>query len=152
MAMPDRAQTELNTQMWIAAANGDSKSVQDLKSKGADPKWFHPWEPPGRAYQFTALHIAAGNGHLDVVKNLVEKAQVEVWAKSPFGETALDFAISRPRDTKGREAVVNYLSTLLKKHEEKMRIARDAQEQKEREEKRKAREQAGEAYPVGSKK
>ena len=82
MPSDDRAQVNLNAAMWMAAARGDSQGVRDLKSKGADPKWFHPWEPPGRAYQFTALHIAAGNGRIDNVKYLVEKVQVDIWAKS----------------------------------------------------------------------
>jgi len=148
MPSDDRAQVNLNAAMWMAAARGDSQGVRDLKSKGADPTWFHPWEPPGRAYQFTALHIAAGNGRIDTVKYLVEKVQVDIWAKSPFGETALDYAVSRPRATDGRDAVVGYLGALLRAHEEKMRLAERMREENVREERRRARELAGEAYPV----
>ena len=64
------------------------------------------------------------------------------------GETALDYAVSRPRATDGRDAVVGYLGALLRAHEEKMRIAERMREENVREERRRARELAGEAYPV----
>ena len=69
-------------QFWEAAMDGQIAVMQDLKGKGANPSWFNPWDPPGRAYQFAPLHVAAGGGHIDVVKYLVEKCQVEITAKA----------------------------------------------------------------------
>ena len=72
---------ELNRELWVAAERGDLKKVEELKSK-ASVNWFNPWEPPGRAYQFTSLHVSAGNGHLEVVKFLVEKCGADFTAKA----------------------------------------------------------------------
>ena len=50
--------------LWAAAKEGKVKDVETWASKGANPNWRNPWEPLGRANQFTALHIAADQGHV----------------------------------------------------------------------------------------
>jgi len=132
------ATRDISKAMWKAAADGKLSEVTDLKAKGASPNWFNPWEPPGRGYQFTSLHMAAGNGHTEVVKHLVEKCGADITAKVSYGETALEYAISR--GTSGREAVIKYLDALRLAHEEKLRAAHEAEEKRLREEKKKAAE------------
>ena len=81
----------LDEEFWWACSNGELEKVQELKGKGADVNWVHPWEPPGRARQATPLWIAANNGHKDVVKWLGEKGGVDINKKAmPYSETALE--------------------------------------------------------------
>ena len=54
-----------------------------LIAKGADANWINPWGPPGRALQFTCLHIASNNNHIAVVKHLCEKGKVNMDKKCP---------------------------------------------------------------------
>ena len=56
---------------------------------------------------FTALHLAAGAGHLDVVEYLVEELGADVAATNDAGDTALDVAAAE-----GHTAVVAYLEPL----------------------------------------
>ena len=93
------------TGLWKAAEKGSLKEVQDLKAAGANPNWVNPQEPPGRAHQFTPLHIASANAHLDVVKWLTEKGGVDINKKCPYGETSLEHCDGR----KGLEGVQSYL-------------------------------------------
>ena len=78
---------------------------RSAKEKGGNPNWLHPWEPKGRANQFTALHIAADSNHVDVAKWLGDKAGASLDVKAPYGETALDHTAGRH----GMEAVHSYL-------------------------------------------
>ena len=55
----------------------------------------------------TALHLAAGAGHLDVVEYLVEEQGLDVAATNDAGDTALDVAAAE-----GHTAVVAYLEPL----------------------------------------
>eukprot|EP00966_Prymnesium_polylepis_P313260 7238524-Prymnesium_polylepis.1 len=90
------AQRELNEQFWKAAAAGNFAEVEECKGKGADPTWFHPWEPPGRGYQWSALHVAADKNHFEVVKYLCETCNVDMQLKSPHGATALEHLTGEP--------------------------------------------------------
>ena len=78
----EMTQREKDEALWDAAEAGDEKLVEKLKVAGGSVSWFHPQKPPGRAYQFTALHIASDKGHLPVVKYLVEKAGADLDLKS----------------------------------------------------------------------
>eukprot|EP00966_Prymnesium_polylepis_P130224 3011405-Prymnesium_polylepis.1 len=79
------AQRAKNEELWQAAAKGNQAEVERLKGEGAEATWFHPWEPAGRGYQFTALHIAADQGHLDVVKYFLETCKMDMKLKSATG-------------------------------------------------------------------
>ena len=85
--MAKETQREMDRALWTAARKGILGEVQALKGKGADPSWFNPWEPPGRGTQFTALHVAADGGHIDVVKYLVNTCKVDFTLKCGEGLT-----------------------------------------------------------------
>jgi hypothetical protein len=94
-----------NEALWAAAREGDLAKVQEAHKAGGSANWKNPWEPPGRMNQFTAVHIAADAGHLDVVKYLVEKAGGDMKAKCSYGETPLEHVSGRA----GKEAIQSYL-------------------------------------------
>ena len=103
--MPEVSQRDLDEQMWKAAEAGQLEKVQELKKAGANPNWMHPQEPAGRAYQFTALHIASDKEHIDVVKWLVEKGGADLNKKCSYGESAMQHVDGRS----GKEAIHSYL-------------------------------------------
>jgi len=67
------SQRQKDEGLWDAAELGKLETVKALKAAGADTNWVNPQKPPGRAYQFTSVHIASDKGHTDVVKWLAEK-------------------------------------------------------------------------------
>lgn len=82
-----------NDQLYVSAGNGDLTSVKKLLAKGADPnhrylhlqREFEPYETP--------IIAAAENGHLDIVKTLVE-AGAELEARNTYtSQTALYKAV-----------------------------------------------------------
>ena len=66
---------------------------------------MHTQKPPGRIRQFTPLHIATHNKHLDVVKYLVEKGGASLNARCDYGESAYEHS----RGRSGMEEVSAYL-------------------------------------------
>ena len=100
-------QRQLDEGLWNAAKDGDLDKCKELRAAGANPKWVHPHEPPGRAYQWTALHVASDNGRVDVVKWLGDKGGADINQKCAYGETALQHVDGRKGN--GREAVQAYL-------------------------------------------
>ena len=157
-------QRDLDKAMWEAAGSGKMSEVLTLKGKGANPQWFNPWEPPGRGMQFNALHMAAGAGHADIVKYLVETCKVDLTARCDYGPSALEYAEGRDRGSTGKEAVVCFLKRSTVAHYDVLRIQFEAEEMKRLEEKKKAKDNeeaaakkraarkeaqlAGDAYPV----
>ena len=103
--MAEPTQRELDELLWDACEKGDLTAAQEYKGKGADPNWMHPQKPPGRAYQFTALHIASDKGHTNIVKWLVEKGGADLNKKSPYGETPGQHCDGRA----GLEEITGYL-------------------------------------------
>ena len=75
----------VGSQLCKAAAQGDMEKLRDFKSKNID---FNTGDYDSRC----AIHLAASNGHLDVVKFLVEEAGAMVSPKDRFGGTPLDDA------------------------------------------------------------
>ena len=53
------------------------------------------------------LQVAAGNGHLDVVKYLVEKAGADMKTKCDYGETAFQYVEGHP--TEANKAATAYM-------------------------------------------
>ena len=81
---------ERHLALALAAQYGYALSVEILLDAGEDPDRFNPI---GAHSHSTALHQAAFNGHLDVVKLLVKRgARVDV-KDILFGGTPLDWAI-----------------------------------------------------------
>ena len=66
MASEKRPQRELDEALWDAAEAGDVEACKALKAEGANVNWTHPMPAnyPGRAYQWTALHVASDRGRL----------------------------------------------------------------------------------------
>jgi len=89
------SQREKDEGLWDACEVGDKKKAEAYRTAGADPNWVNPQKPPGRAYQFTALHIATDKGHLDIVEWLAGKGGADLNKKSVYGETALQHAGGR---------------------------------------------------------
>jgi hypothetical protein len=58
----------LNLRLWMAAEAGNVNQLHDLLRKGANPNWreTRSW------YYWSPLHVAAVDGHLDVVDTLVK--------------------------------------------------------------------------------
>jgi hypothetical protein len=75
-----------NEALRFAAKTGNVDRVQDLVRKGADPAVATP-------YGNTALHIAAIEGHLSIVRHLLENYKaVSATALTNRGESALHYA------------------------------------------------------------
>jgi len=74
----------LEEELLKAAREGDVEKVKDLLARGADPNAIKLGTTP--------LHIAAGHGHFDIVKILVENG-ANVNAKDLMGFTPLHSAI-----------------------------------------------------------
>lgn len=74
------------TALWLAASNGYSDAVKILAKAGADLDLSDKKE--GK----TPLMVAAEFGHLPVISELV-KSGVDVNRVSPYGQTALSYAI-----------------------------------------------------------
>ena len=73
--------------MINAAMNGQLETVKAMLARGV------PVDAKDN-YGYTALMWGAGNGHLEVVRYLVEHAKANVEVKNKYGNTALDIAIS----------------------------------------------------------
>ena len=106
-----RPQRELDELLWDAAEAGDVELCKALKAEGANVNWIHPKPPnyPGRAYQWTALHVASDRGRLEVVTWLTDKDKggADLNKKQSYGETALQHVDGRTGN--GREAVQAHL-------------------------------------------
>ncbi|GMH36832.1 hypothetical protein BSKO_04705 [Bryopsis sp. KO-2023] len=74
---------QLNSDLYNAAGSGDSE--KELLSKGADPSSTHG------GFNSTPLHVAAEQGHVEIVEMLIEKG-ANVDAQNNRGVTALYFA------------------------------------------------------------
>jgi ankyrin repeat protein len=85
-------QKELNRQLLVAAEGGELQEVERLIEEGADVSSFVQEYYDGA---FTPLHIAAFQGHLDVVKSLVIGG-ADVNAANQNGETP--FFLAFPTD------------------------------------------------------
>ena len=86
--------------------------------------------------QFNALHMAAGAGHADIVKYLVETCKVDLTARCDYGLSALEYAEGRDRGSTGKEAVVCFLKRSTVAHYDVLRIQFEAEEIKRLEEKK----------------
>jgi ankyrin repeat protein len=78
--------TELHQKFLAAAAKGDLKEVEECRNRGAMP------EEARDAHCRTALHLAALNGHVHVVKYLLED-QVDARLLDEDENTALMLAV-----------------------------------------------------------
>eukprot|EP00301_Raphidiophrys_heterophryoidea_P004129 c11819_g1_i1.p1 GENE.c11819_g1_i1~~c11819_g1_i1.p1 ORF type:complete len:870 (-),score=227.03 c11819_g1_i1:956-3565(-) len=92
--------TTSTTELCSAAARGDLAEMKRLLRKGADPNL-------GDYNKRTPLHIAASNGHLDVVKFLCELRGINVNCQDRYQSTPLMDAINKNK---------NGILTVLKRH------------------------------------
>ena len=90
------------TDLHIAAYEGDAERVKELLKKGADP---NTKDIDGR----TPLHIAASWGHDDVVKLLLVRG-ADPTVKDKDGRTPLDLARAE-----GRRKVVSVIEKWLRR-------------------------------------
>ncbi|VDH95150.1 Hypothetical predicted protein [Mytilus galloprovincialis] len=58
---------------------------------------------------FTALHLAAQNGHINVTRCLVELGIMNPWVKTPQGDTPYNLAVSGLENGPEYKEVVEYL-------------------------------------------
>ena len=98
-------QRAINEAFWIAARDGDLEALKAQKEKGPNVNWMHPSLPPGRAYQFSPLHIASDGNHKECVKFLVEKCGCDLNKKASFSETACQHLDGR----QGKNELHSYL-------------------------------------------
>lgn len=75
----------MDEQLWDCADNGLFEQASHLISEGVDVNWRHP--QMGK----TSLHCASRNGHLKIVRALLQ-SKAEVDAQDAFGTTALHYA------------------------------------------------------------
>jgi len=76
---------------------GDLESLKKLVSEGADVE-------AENGYGFTPFNLASVNGHLEIVKYLIEECNANVEAKNKDGDTPLFYA-----SLEGRFEIVKYL-------------------------------------------
>jgi hypothetical protein len=82
--------------LWHAAAAGDTDRVATILDEGMhDASGGNYWQSDGdpRGWRRSPLHIAALEGHLEVVELLLARGAA-VNAISKYGDTPLHFAIS----------------------------------------------------------
>ncbi len=105
--LPKANPEERHLALALASQYGLSEIVRILLDAGEDPNRFNP---VGGHSHSTPLHQAAGNGHLDVVKLLVERgANLDV-KDILFGGTPAGWA-----NYAGRKEVEKYLLSVAKK-------------------------------------
>ncbi len=68
---------------YLTSFNADNNNAY-----GIDVNWADPEDN-----NYTALHYAAKNGHLPIVEELIKYPGINLQAKTPAGQTALDLAI-----------------------------------------------------------
>ncbi len=80
------------TPLHCAASGGNVEIVRFLCDRGADveARTTNGWQPESRP-----LHYAAVNGHISVLKELIEERNAEINARDDYGWTALRWARDR---------------------------------------------------------
>ncbi|KAL9940935.1 hypothetical protein V8E36_000423 [Tilletia maclaganii] len=78
VAAADSAPTELNSNIWIAAGEGDLASVQHLLETNAD---LTPTSPDD--FSYTAVHAAASYGQLEVLEYLLSHPKAALYKPPP---------------------------------------------------------------------
>ena len=118
----DADQTSLALQLWQAAAAGDMKGVKDVRAKAPSPAiltWRNPHGPAGRAFQFTALHMAVMSQRVDIAKYLLAEG-ADINAKfEPHGDSS--FELAERSTSKGGQEVYQLLKVVYEKQLEKKR-------------------------------
>jgi uncharacterized protein len=92
------AEAKLNDELLLQSGYGNANEVASLLKQGADPN-------AGREGGRTALHLAADDGHLDVMQLLID-AGADVNAEDDSGRTVLGDAASS-RDGKAVKLLLN---------------------------------------------
>ena len=88
----------------LQTANGNAKVAQLLLMAGA--RIIHQVD---KKRPMTSLMVAALNGHKEIVKELLDKCNVDATVKTEHGTTARDFA-----DTNGHTAIVDTIDERIK--------------------------------------
>ncbi len=78
-------------ELWVAAGNSDVRKVKSLLARGANPNhpMYYPLRNPNHPHYpgYYPLYIACRNGHLEIVKALVEAGagtkRWDAWGRSP---------------------------------------------------------------------
>jgi ankyrin repeat protein len=101
LAFPADATARLRAQPWLivwAAARGRPAAVELLLEFGFDVNAFGRGDVPARQQWQTALHTAAGEGHVDVVRLLLASGADPNLRDHRFNATALGWALHGHHD------------------------------------------------------
>ena len=110
---------KLADKLWKAAEAGDIKEVKDARAKGASIAWRNPYGPPGRNFQFSALHCAVLAQRVDLVKFLLAEG-ADINARfEPYGDSPFELAAST--SSKGGMEVYELLKAIYEKQLEQKR-------------------------------
>lgn len=82
----------VHTALFLASLLNKPEIVKLLLYKGAYPNWGEERDEYS-GYCYNSLHLASSNGHLEVVKELLNHPEIDITMKSPYGETALYLAL-----------------------------------------------------------
>jgi ankyrin repeat protein len=110
LAFPAAVVASLRAQPWLivwAAARGRPAAVQLLLELGFDVDAFGRGDVPGEQQWQTALHTAAGEGHLDIVRLLLAAGADPNLRDNRFNATALGWAVHG-----GHDAVAQILAPI----------------------------------------
>jgi ankyrin repeat protein len=102
LAYPTPVVDELRAQPWLivwAAARGRAAAVQLFLDLGFDVNAFGRGDVPSKQQWQTALHTAAGEGHLDIVRLLLAAGADPDLHDKRFNATALGWAMYGGHDT-----------------------------------------------------